>query len=72
MLQGTPIVTTSGWIKFESANTSNWTKRVKRKNIEVVDLLGKTDIPKVPAIKMKKRGGGGHKVKEYSKSENSV
>lgn len=50
----------------------NWTKRAKRKNIEVVDLLEKPDIPKVPANKMKKKGGGGHKVKEYSKSENSV
>lgn len=71
-MQGTPIVKTSGWIKFQSANTFNWTKRAKRKDIEVVDLLEKPDTPKVPAIKMRKRGGSGSKVKEYNKSENLV
>ena len=49
----------------------NWTKRAKRKDIEVVDLLEKPDIPKVSAIKTRKEGGG-NKGKEYSKSENSV
>lgn len=72
LLQGTHIVKTSGWIKFQSANTFNWTKRAKRKDIEVVDLLEKPDIPKVSAVKTRKRGGCGNKVKEYSKSENSV
>ena len=51
-------------------NAFNWTKRAKRKEIEVVGLPKKLDIPKVPTINT--RVGSGNKAKEQSKSKNSV
>lgn len=37
-----------------------------------MNLPEKPDIPKVPAIKMRKRSGGSNKAKDHSKPKNSV
>lgn len=53
-------------------NIFSWIKRVKRKEIEVVNFLEKFDIFKVLVIKMRRRSGGSNKVKDYSKFKNFV
>lgn len=56
MLQGTPINKTSGWIKFTPSKYFQLDIRAKKKEIQVVDLPEKADIPKVPAIKTREVG----------------
>lgn len=55
LFQGTPVVKTSGWIKFTPSKYFQLDKKAKRKQIEAVDCQEKPGIPKIPAIKMRER-----------------